>query len=190
MSKCWYCNEEITTGNNPEHLGICDKCYNEMFECGNEFIRNMVNKISDLEAKLAEMTEKYNACQEARKLEIEFNKQDKAELKQKLAEKEKEIEDMKFMMRNTEQALNNVPNAMAGQRKRIDELTKELKQANQDKISFAVDNLTEVKKQLRQDVNITAPISELKKLKDYLIGVDEFIDNQIKQLKEMRSKHG
>lgn len=67
MIKCWYCNEEITTGNNPEHLGICDKCYNEMFECGNEFIRNMVNKVADLEEKLA-LTEKA--------LEIACNEQD------------------------------------------------------------------------------------------------------------------
>lgn len=49
-------------------------------------------KITDLEVKLAEITEKYNACQEARKLEIEFNQQDKAELKQQLAEKDKEID--------------------------------------------------------------------------------------------------
>lgn len=42
--------------------------------------------------QLAEMTEKYNACQEARKLEAEFNSQDKKELKQQLAEKDNEIE--------------------------------------------------------------------------------------------------
>lgn len=45
----------------------------------------------DLQQQLAEMTEKYNACQEARKLEAEFNSQDKKELKQQLAEKDKEI---------------------------------------------------------------------------------------------------
>lgn len=46
--------------------------------------------IKDLQQQLAEMTEKYNACQEARKLEAEFNSQDKKELKQQLAEKDKE----------------------------------------------------------------------------------------------------
>lgn len=44
MSKCWYCNEELTTENNPEHIGICDKCYNKMFKYGNEFIRNMAKQ--------------------------------------------------------------------------------------------------------------------------------------------------
>ena len=98
MSKCWYCNEEITTGNNPEHLGICDKCYNEIFECGNEFIRNMVNKIADLEAKLAESNASCILLEGLRNSEAE--KKDIAmkrvsELKQQLAEKEKEVEDLK-----------------------------------------------------------------------------------------------
>ena len=53
MSKCWYCNEEITTGNNPEHLGFCDKCYDEMFKTGNDFIEMFTSRIADLEAKLA-----------------------------------------------------------------------------------------------------------------------------------------
>lgn len=60
MSKCWYCNEEITSGNNPEHLGICNKCYDEMFKCGNEFVKNMITKMSDLKSKLAESEKKLN----------------------------------------------------------------------------------------------------------------------------------
>lgn len=32
MSKCWYCNNELTAGDNPKHLGICNKCYDEMFK--------------------------------------------------------------------------------------------------------------------------------------------------------------
>lgn len=92
MSKCWYCNEELTTANYcDEHIGICTKCYNSMFKVSNEFVKGLTDRITDLEAKLAEMTEKYNACQEARKLEIEFNQQDKAELKQQLAESEKKL---------------------------------------------------------------------------------------------------
>lgn len=49
-------------------------------------------QIADLEAKLAEMTEKYNACQEARKIESEFSQQDKKELMQQLAESEAYIQ--------------------------------------------------------------------------------------------------
>lgn len=59
-------------------------------------LNNQDQKIADLEAKLAEMTEKYNACQEARKLEIEFNQQDKRELKQQIAEKDELLENYKM----------------------------------------------------------------------------------------------
>ena len=54
MSKCWYCNNELTTGDNPKHFGICNKCYDEMFKSSDTIIRSFTNKISDLEAKLAE----------------------------------------------------------------------------------------------------------------------------------------
>lgn len=95
-------------------------------------------QLADLEAKLAK-------SEKERELDNSFWKQECDSLQKTLAEKEKEILDIKFMMRNTEQALRNVPNAMAGQRKRIDELTKELKQDNQDKISFAIAELEKVK---------------------------------------------
>ena len=64
MSKCWYCNNELTTGDNPKHFGICNKCYNEMFKSGNTIIRSFTNKIADLEAKLSEK-QKENATLEA-----------------------------------------------------------------------------------------------------------------------------
>lgn len=58
MSKCWYCNEELTTANYcDEHIGICTKCYCSMFQVSNEFVKGLMDKIADLEAKLA-LTEK------------------------------------------------------------------------------------------------------------------------------------
>lgn len=54
MSKCWYCNNELTSGDSPKHFGICNKCYDKMFKSGDTIIRSLTNKISDLEAKLAE----------------------------------------------------------------------------------------------------------------------------------------
>ena len=54
MSKCWYCNNELTSGDSPKHFGICNKCYDKMFKSGDTIIRSFTNKISDLEAKLAE----------------------------------------------------------------------------------------------------------------------------------------
>ena len=61
MNKCWYCGKELKNENNKEHIGICDKCYQESFEVGNKFVSNLIEKqtdkdqkIADLEAKLAE----------------------------------------------------------------------------------------------------------------------------------------
>ena len=54
MSKCWYCNNELTTGDNPKHFGICNKCYDEMFKSGDAIIRSLTNKIAELKKQLEE----------------------------------------------------------------------------------------------------------------------------------------
>ena len=54
MSKCWYCNNELTTGDNPKHFGICNKCYDEMFKNGDVIIRSLTNKIAELQKQLEE----------------------------------------------------------------------------------------------------------------------------------------
>lgn len=170
MSKCWYCNNELTTGDSPKHFGICNKCYDGMFKSSDTIIRSFTNKISDLEAKLAEKDAE-------RELDNAFWKQECDSLQKTLAEKEKEILDIKFMMRNTEQALRNVPNAMAGQRKRIDELTKELKQDNQDKISFAITELEKVRKFVVGDCGLEPAEGKTR------IEISKYIKQQIALLK-------
>lgn len=54
MSKCWYCNNELTSGDNPKHFGICSKCYDEMFKSGDTIIRSLTNKIEELQKQLEE----------------------------------------------------------------------------------------------------------------------------------------
>ena len=54
MSKCWYCNNELTSEDNPKHFGICNKCYDEMFKSGDTIIRSLTNKIAELEKQLEE----------------------------------------------------------------------------------------------------------------------------------------
>lgn len=54
MSKCWYCNNELTTGDNPNHFGICNKCYDEMFKSGDTIIRSLTDKIAELKKQLEE----------------------------------------------------------------------------------------------------------------------------------------
>ena len=54
MSKCWYCNNELTTGDNPKHFGVCNKCYDEMFKSGDTIIRSLTDKIAELQKQLKE----------------------------------------------------------------------------------------------------------------------------------------
>ena len=54
MSKCWYCNNELTIDDNPKHFGICNKCYDEMLKNGDVIIRSLTNKIAELEKQLEE----------------------------------------------------------------------------------------------------------------------------------------
>lgn len=54
MSKCWYCNNELTSGDSLKHFGICNKCYDEMFKSGDAIIRSLTNKITELEKQLEE----------------------------------------------------------------------------------------------------------------------------------------
>ena len=58
MSKCWYCNNELTSGDSPKHFGICNKCYDKMFKSGDTIIHNLTNKIAELQKQLAEIVEK------------------------------------------------------------------------------------------------------------------------------------
>ena len=55
MSKCWYCNNELTIDDNPKHFGICNKCYDEMFKNGDSIIRSLTNKIAELKRNIAEL---------------------------------------------------------------------------------------------------------------------------------------
>ena len=57
MSKCWYCNNELTTGDNPKHFGICNKCYDKMFKNGDTIIRSFTNKIAELQKQLEDAEE-------------------------------------------------------------------------------------------------------------------------------------
>lgn len=78
MSKCWYCNNELTTGDNPKHFGICNKCYDEMFKSGDTIIRSLTNKIEELQNKLAKQSEWIeNNKNKAKNCAIQMNNQAK-----------------------------------------------------------------------------------------------------------------
>ena len=95
MSKCWYCNEELTTANYCEdHMGICTKCYDSMFKVGNDFVKGLTDKIADLEAKLAEKDEQIK--RRIAVYEKQFIEQinENYELRHQLAEKDLRIEEL------------------------------------------------------------------------------------------------
>lgn len=78
MSKCWYCNNELTSGDNPKHFGICNKCYDEMFKSGDTIIRSLTDKIAELQKQLEEkekiiekLREWLSQCEADRKSEQE-----------------------------------------------------------------------------------------------------------------------
>lgn len=72
MSKCWYCNNELTSGDSPKHFGICNKCYDEMFKSGDTIIRSFTNKIADLEAKLEESEKEHELLKEQLQEQIDY----------------------------------------------------------------------------------------------------------------------
>ena len=242
MSKCWYCNEELTTGNNPEHLGICDKCYNNMFKAGNDLIGKMTTKIADLEAQLAEKDKTIDEINEGFlsaikdwKQLVEIEKAEKAQLKQQLAKREKEltklksdnhalisnnayqeadifefnsrIEQLQQQLAEKEQTITNLIEDSGASKKflkkqlaekdkliefyinsgkeQCEEINKlnhralnycdVIDKANEDKISFTVEKLEKVKEVCGQVWGMEYEIE----------AVEDYIDNQIKQLKEM-----
>ena len=121
MIKCWYCNEELTSATyREEHIGICTNCYRSMFQ-GNKIVKGWMDKISDLE--------------------------------EKLAEKEEQLKYYETLLKRQ---------------------CNECK--NQDKISFAVEQLEKVKEWVKKRFEEISCIYE----EDAI----EYINNQIKQLKE------
>lgn len=140
MSKCWYCNNELTTDDNPKHFGICNKCYDEMFRSVDTIISSFTNKISDLEAKLAE--------------------------------KEKEIEYYKKQVKK----FNN-----EAQKYFEDAYCNDFH--NQDKISFALEQLEQIRKEF--EIKFKGCKWEDKMLVGKFCNItNEIIDNQIKAIKE------
>ena len=138
-------------------------------------------EISDLEAKLAEKDKQLeklksenhalisdNAYKEADM--FEFNSRIE-QLQKKLTMKEKELENYKLC--KCVNCTNEYEFMLEGL---VEDLEKELDKADQDKISFAVEQLEKVKELLYAELRFDYSL--------YLRAMHE-IDNQIKQLKEM-----
>ena len=248
MSKCVKCGNEILTGDIHWEMGLCNNRYNELYKDHKTHIsldkmwlelaqsfrdenEKLQEKITDLEAKLAEKEKENKTLKDIRTLErvvprnAQLNKlsnrdcylkgfenaisetirtfeetygkekcklieeRDKylmdivkvggyeyqiEELKQQLEEKEKEKEYQSFK-KIADENVNYLKNR----------ILEETKNYNQDKISFAIEQLEKVKEEM--DLRPRG-VSKGWKNKEYdtLVEEDvyEVIDNQIKQLKE------
>lgn len=122
MSKCWYCNNELTTGDNPKHFGICNKCYDEMFKSSDTIISSFTNKIAELQKKLEETEEERDGNYE----NYSICWKDNEYLKQQLEEKDNKIEILQTHFKKTQEILAR---EMGNSNIVIDNLQKEMKQA-------------------------------------------------------------
>lgn len=187
MSKCLVCNKELTTGD--AYSTICNRCYNEIgfaeIDC-RKFIdeekvllyqenKELKYKITDLEAKLAESEKRLVNC-------VDFNTWQKTakennQLKQKLAEKEKEIKNLVLAHFESE---TNKPVLTTTQI------------INQDKISFAVEQLEKVKELCKkkfawwENSEWEGNVYDKVDVANAYFDIEANIDNQIKQLREMK----
>lgn len=137
-------------------------------------------KISDLEAKLAEMTKKYElaSCPTGGLVDRVRN------LEQQLAEKETDLS----LARNEINTLKHNLNVSQEHDKVVcEQYFEKCKETNQDKISFCIEQLEKVKdwcKEYRTEDEFgvsTINVDDELNTEDNLLN---FIDNQIKQLKE------
>lgn len=115
----------------------------------------------------------------------------KADLEAKLAEKDRAIENWQTMYQSVMQSSHNGIEEDKRLREQLAEKEKEFNwlhqkfakyaESDQDKISFCIEQLEKVKAEL---VNKVSPVKL--SYNEYVQGVFSKIDNQIKQLKEMK----
>ena len=173
---CDVCGREVFTCIFVNGMKFCAKCYQETF---GETDKD--RKIADLEAKLAESEKKaYSRGHSQRDIanEIKLNalREDVAnkekrivELKQQLAEKEKEIENIKLCRCGN--CTNEYEFMLEGL---VEDLEKQIDKNNQDKISFALEQLEKTRKLIDELLDNCG---------DKQYKVWEVFDSQIKQLK-------
>ena len=143
-----------------------------------EELRTELRQFADLEAKLAELREQIDIRDEENgKIFMQsVNAMRKnVELKQQLAEKDKELKQLKLdlgMFKSVNEFINKY-----GIEKAREVLLQIEKTKNQDKISFAIEELEKVLVLIHNAVNIDSPEYDL-------VGLYDAVSKQIKQLKE------
>ena len=193
---CENCDKGTDAGYFDKETGqtLCHNCFNERQRSFKD------QRIADLEAKLAECENKVKGFVELFDKKQHENYEQFCEiqqLKQQLAEKAEQVKQLKLdlgMFKSVNEFLNSY-----GIEKAREVLLQTEKTKNQDKISFALEQLEKVRKSIKNlhgQKNCKIGNSYIQK-KDklynkYIIELDvleevlEIFDNQIKQLKEMK----
>ena len=173
-----------------------------------DYLIESKQQIFDLEAKLAAKERDFALLMLSKNEEINewiavrddknkvINRQTEKinQLKQQLAEKEKENNELIFIIEEIEQfAWEQLNNENFDKYKAYDEMLTKIKQLTknspyenhqQDKISFCIEKLQEAKRLLEEKYTYDVGESDFAVI--YEDAIDEIIDNQIKQLKEMK----
>lgn len=146
------------------YQSVVQTCYNDKEE-----IERLNKQLETQENTITNLVEDNRASQEWYKKQIADTE----------AQNKRVLEKLDFIVRSNQELEKE--NELMAKTLKITKFVE--KEVDQDKISFCIERLEKVKEKLRQNITITAPEGELKKLKDYLIGVDNFIDNQINVLR-------
>lgn len=167
MSKCIICGNELLTGDIHWEMGLCNKCYNELYKDHNTHI--------SLDKMWLKLTQDFRDENEQLQTKI-------TDLQSQLAEKDKRIKQLKLdlgMFKSVNEFINGY-----GIEKAREVLLQTEKTKNQDKISFALEQLEKVKVQFvseKWDLYDTSDLLEqVCELRNAQL---KFIDNLINELK-------
>lgn len=196
MSKCWYCNNELTTGDSPKHFGICNKCYDEMFKSSDTIIRSFTNKIADLEAKLAESEEQLKEeLVEKKGLERALsacNRQNDefAEMIKKLVREKQELKEQ-LANQNQDQARKAYQEGLLQKQfdkdMEIQELKYKIEQLKQSQKQLAIEELRKLHA-IKDDASDCITINGIKFSYEQMLIIDEVNNNYRMNIKKLNQQ--
>ena len=213
MSKCVKCGNEILTGDIHWEMGLCNNCYNELYKDHKTHIsldkmwlnlaqsfrdenEKLQEKISDIEAKLAEKDKAIENWQTIYESVVQTCHNDKEEIKRlnkRLETQENTITNLvednrasqewyKKQLEEKEKERHEEWKTGKEWKWEWQKVNQELEKADQDKISFAVEKLEQVKETAECVLDNALKNSSLNQ--SYYDRLLDEIDNQIKQLRK------
>ena len=203
MSKCIKCGRELTSGEIPEfNYGMCDKCYKD-YQCKQypfkKGIYDMQEEIQQLKQQLAEKDIRIEELECQFAYECECNMQ-LVDLQKQLEEKQKTIDEIN---KEFVQAVHDWKTLCAEKDKEIEKLKQQNTLLENENGKLTTELIMDKYKKAQKEVSFgkQLAIQELEKVKELLLdeykkypivydktndivaGVNEIIDQQIKELK-------